>query len=109
LCFCFSSRRRHTRSKRDWSSDVCSSDLWPQTLIDLGTLKKNSIVTKLFQKMEKYLYKKADLIISVLPNAEEHITKYNINKDKIVHLPNGIDINNLEKAIQKKFIVKEVV
>src|SRR5699024_11872044 len=26
--FFFSSRRRHTRSKRDWSSDVCSSDLW---------------------------------------------------------------------------------
>src|SRR5699024_11546324 len=23
----FSSRRRHTSSKRDWSSDVCSSDL----------------------------------------------------------------------------------
>src|SRR6266496_3231272 len=31
--FFFSSRRRHTRSLRDWSSDVCSSDLrrsgWP--------------------------------------------------------------------------------
>src|SRR5437868_388999 len=29
ICFSFffSSRRRHTRSKRDWSSDVCSSDL----------------------------------------------------------------------------------
>src|SRR6266508_1581294 len=30
LCFCFfffSSRRRHTRWPRDWSSDVCSSDL----------------------------------------------------------------------------------
>src|SRR5207249_693818 len=27
FCFFFSSRRRHTRSKRDWSSDVCSSDL----------------------------------------------------------------------------------
>src|SRR6266403_1570860 len=29
LCFFFffSSRRRHTRSLRDWSSDVCSSDL----------------------------------------------------------------------------------
>src|SRR5207253_6063432 len=25
--FFFSSRRRHTRSKHDWSSDVCSSDL----------------------------------------------------------------------------------
>src|SRR3989449_5040985 len=39
--FFFSSRRRHTRCSRDWSSDVCSSDLnglttpdvlyWPQS------------------------------------------------------------------------------
>src|SRR5690606_19722857 len=28
LIFFFSSRRRHTRFSRDWSSDVCSSDLW---------------------------------------------------------------------------------
>src|SRR5690625_7164196 len=28
LCFFFSSRRRHTRWPRDWSSDVCSSDLF---------------------------------------------------------------------------------
>src|SRR2546422_5367075 len=27
--FFFSSRRRHTRCSRDWSSDVCSSDLAP--------------------------------------------------------------------------------
>src|SRR5215204_1126158 len=27
LCFFFSSRRRHTMSLCDWSSDVCSSDL----------------------------------------------------------------------------------
>src|SRR3712207_8457306 len=28
LFFFFSSRRRHTRYWRDWSSDVCSSDLF---------------------------------------------------------------------------------
>src|SRR5260370_15074993 len=28
--FFFSSRRRHTRFKCDWSSDVCSSDLVPE-------------------------------------------------------------------------------
>src|SRR5256884_8452509 len=32
LCFFFSSRRRHTRCSRDWSSDVCSSDLVTFTL-----------------------------------------------------------------------------
>src|SRR5438034_6938183 len=33
-CFFFSSRRRHTRSLCDWSSDVCSSDLltWAKRL-----------------------------------------------------------------------------
>src|SRR5690606_40612498 len=30
--FFFSSRRRHTRFSRDWSSDVCSSDLIPDAL-----------------------------------------------------------------------------
>src|SRR2546422_9877436 len=29
--FFFSSRRRHTRCSRDWSSDVCSSDLAPRS------------------------------------------------------------------------------
>src|SRR5699024_11801653 len=32
--FFFSSRRRHTRSKRDWSSDVCSSDLLDLKVLD---------------------------------------------------------------------------
>src|SRR5690606_39963042 len=29
VCFFFARRRRHTRFSRDWSSDVCSSDLRP--------------------------------------------------------------------------------
>src|SRR5699024_11317901 len=34
-CVFFSSRRRHTRSKRDWSSDVCSSDLSDDYSVEL--------------------------------------------------------------------------
>src|SRR3712207_9533173 len=30
MSFFFTSRRRHTRYWRDWSSDVCSSDLGPR-------------------------------------------------------------------------------
>lgn len=82
-------------------------DVWPQTLIDLGAIRKNSIVTKFFERIEKFLYKKADLIVSVLPNAEDHITKYNIDKNKIVYLPNGIDINNFNQALQSKFTAIE--
>src|SRR2546422_11050742 len=34
--FFFSSRRRHTRCSRDWSSDVCSSDLYALTTTATG-------------------------------------------------------------------------
>src|SRR5699024_11936416 len=33
------SRRRHTRSKRDWSSDVCSSDLSKGTVSEACALE----------------------------------------------------------------------
>src|SRR2546429_7207590 len=38
--FFFSSRRRHTRCSRDWSSDVCSSDLKPRLQILDGRFVK---------------------------------------------------------------------
>src|SRR5690606_36482438 len=34
--FFFSSRRRHTRFSRDWSSDVCSSDLAMRNMLRSG-------------------------------------------------------------------------
>src|SRR5215813_2481294 len=37
IFFFFSSRRRHTRCGRDWSSDVCSSDLGRALLEALGS------------------------------------------------------------------------
>src|SRR2546421_1824347 len=43
--FFFSSRRRHTRSDRDWSSDVCSSDLAKALLVEaMGDLLPSEVV-----------------------------------------------------------------
>src|SRR5438067_5178300 len=39
MFFFFSSRRRHTSSKRDWSSDVCSSDLFFDTALSRQNAK----------------------------------------------------------------------
>src|SRR5260370_25992192 len=45
MIFFFSSRRRHTRFKCDWSSDVCSSDLREQnrTVQDIGLYAGDSV------------------------------------------------------------------
>src|SRR5690606_40570457 len=39
----FSSRRRHTRFSRDWSSDVCSSDLKKEIVLELPESLKAKI------------------------------------------------------------------
>src|SRR5690554_504852 len=45
--FFFSSRRRHTRCGRDWSSDVCSSDLMDADILFVGssTINRNALPT----------------------------------------------------------------
>src|SRR3712207_8638609 len=45
LLFFFSSRRRHTRYWRDWSSDVCSSDLKPSKMKKISSTKAKKTET----------------------------------------------------------------
>src|SRR5699024_11505585 len=59
IYFFFSSRRRHTRSKRDWSSDVCSSDLpgktWEGAISGTLFAGISAILTaKYLLKLEEY-------------------------------------------------------
>src|SRR6266498_4634690 len=51
--FFFSSRRRHTRCGRDWSSDVCSSDLLFFALMDGAGLWKTGSETTSWEKSKK--------------------------------------------------------
>src|SRR5688500_19470963 len=44
--FFFSSRRRHTRLQGDWSSDVCSSDLW-RFLLDVVVFQIKMLLVNL--------------------------------------------------------------
>src|SRR5699024_11319928 len=54
--FFFSSRRRHTRSKRDWSSDVCSSDLaFSLALVKEPESTKSKVMAKVQDGLFAYL------------------------------------------------------
>lgn len=68
-------------------------DLWPQTLIDLGRLKSNSLVAKAMAWLERWLYRRADKIIVLLPRAVDYIGPLGIDTDKIVWIPNGVDLS----------------
>ncbi|MDD3101653.1 MAG: glycosyltransferase family 4 protein [Patescibacteria group bacterium] len=76
-------------------------DLWPQTLVDMGNLKENNLIVKTLRILEKFLYKKAKKIITLLPLAKKYITALGIDEKKIVWIPNGVDLTKF-KNISKK-------
>jgi len=74
-------------------------DLWPQTIVDMGVISKNNPIVKLLYAIEKFLYLRADKIITALPFAEEYIGSLSIDivkKEKIVWIPSGIDIRKYQ-------------
>src|SRR5206468_4843945 len=49
----FSSRRRHTRSDRDWSSDVCSSDLSGIATAGVADAMKLFLDTAIYEEIQQ--------------------------------------------------------
>lgn len=82
-------------------------DLWPETLVAFGQLKRNGILTKILYILEKFIYKKADRLIFTMEGGKEYIKDKGWDKeialDKICYINNGVDIeefnNNKEKFV----------
>jgi len=66
-------------------------DLWPLTLIDMGFQRWNPLVI-ILGILERFLYKEAKKIITLLPKASDYITSLGVSEDKIVWIPNGVDL-----------------
>lgn len=67
-------------------------DLWPQTLVDMGRLKADGVVARVMRSLETRLYREARKIVVLLPYAGDYIESLGIAKDKIVWIPNGVDL-----------------
>ncbi len=77
-------------------------DLWPQSLIDLGSLSATSLLARLMRRGEFFLYRHSDLIITLLPLAHEYICKEGIPREKVVWIPNGVDLRLYSPVIEMK-------
>src|SRR3989449_9233186 len=91
MFFFFSSRRRHTRCSRDWSSDVCSSDLFDEgishesLLVDIaaeaGIIERSGAwyaygkerIGQGRENAKLYLKDHADLAAEVEARVKEHL------------------------------------
>lgn len=70
-------------------------DIWPQSLIDLGSISPRHPLMVLMRKIELSLYKSADRVISLLPGAPEYFVRNGAEKQHIIQIPNGVDMGTV--------------
>lgn len=70
-------------------------DIWPLTLIELGSHSPKHPFIRLMQWIEDRAYKKADFVFSNLFNAIEHMQIHGLNKTKFHWIPNGVSLQEV--------------
>jgi glycosyltransferase involved in cell wall biosynthesis len=77
-------------------------DIWPYTPVDLGGFSHRHPFILLLGYLEKLGYKKADLMVSVLPGLRNHLKNVLGYERETVWIPNGIDLNVSKRDIEKE-------
>ncbi|WP_339316202.1 glycosyltransferase family 4 protein [Oceanobacillus sp. FSL W7-1304] len=84
-------------------------DLWPESLVAYGSLKRSSAIAKILYQGEKWIYKKADSIIMTWEGGKKYIIDQGwddkIDVTKVNHVSNGVIIDTFDKNSEEYKIV----
>ena len=68
-------------------------DLWPLSPIELGGMSPRHPFIVLCQLAENTAYRDADLVVSMLPNVQQHMAAHGLDPGKLRIIPNGIAVD----------------
>lgn len=76
-------------------------DLWPESIVAYGSLKRKSIIARVLYQGEKWIYKKANSVIMTWEGGSQYIKDQGwdnqIDLDKVKHISNGVIIDSFDK------------
>jgi len=72
-------------------------DIWPASITAVGAMKDSSVI-KLLEKLEMFLYRRADAIVSVTHSFKKELIERGIDGEKISVVLNGVDLSKYQPA-----------
>jgi colanic acid biosynthesis glycosyl transferase WcaI len=69
-------------------------DLWPDSIVAVGVMKEGRAI-RFIRMVEQFLYRQADLIVTVTSSSRDLLIARGIDGDKIAVVSNGIDTGQL--------------
>lgn len=75
-------------------------DIWPASITAVGAMKKSKMITFL-EKVEMFLYRQANLIVSVTNSFKTELIERGVDGNKIEVVLNGVDLSRYEPVNAK--------
>jgi glycosyltransferase involved in cell wall biosynthesis len=66
-------------------------DLWPDVLVDMGTLAESSPLFRLLRALERFLYRKAARVVVLADGSVPRLCELGVERARIDLIPNGAD------------------
>lgn len=67
-------------------------DLWPESLVAGGALRRHGLLHRLLIRLERWIYAQADQIVAVTGGWESHLAGHGADPHRVTVIPNGTDI-----------------
>lgn len=74
-------------------------DIWPLSLVEIQGTSPSHPIVKVFGRMEKQAYRRADAIVGTMPFAYKHVCDdMGFPRSKVYWMPNGLDIEKADRG-----------
>src|SRR5215831_18015720 len=73
-------------------------DLWPEAIVDLGLMRRDSPTVKLLQHLAHFLYQQAVRVVVVTESFADHLARHGIPRARLAVIPNGADTHFFSQA-----------
>lgn len=91
--------------RRPWVFEL--RDLWPESIVTVGAMKRG-LAIKTLEKIERFMYRQADLVVAVTPAFKSRLIEYGILEEKVVVVTNGANLEHFSPRPPDKELIEKL-
>lgn len=73
------------------------TDLWPESLIEFGRLRADSVAARAMRRLERFLFVHSERIVMLWRHTDEYVAAQGVSPAKILWVPHGVELERYER------------
>lgn len=82
-------------------------DLWPKSVADAAVIDQKGTTYRLLERLERWVYARADAIVAVTPGWEDHFERCGVPPTQVAVVSNGADVGDFDVSASRAELRRE--